>query len=248
MSELQDLSDHFHERLSSIQRLLDLSSAEVPQNKMKKLAQEITSLGSQTERLETFVERQRDQLKQLKALEEIYQHHLESVQHLVVHIPVHMPKRKSPAKATEAAAVKSEAAGAAPVPAETSRRGNRNIRTMMVITLPEFEGIPQYMKGRITYDQLNAAVQTINAAVVAKYKIVQQPVRSLNNHSKKLHQRFKELETGDTKGQFFVVEEDIRDFTQVKVDKRFQLLLNMLRHCHRLKELRGGGCTRYMLL
>ncbi|KAG7231024.1 hypothetical protein INR49_025053 [Caranx melampygus] len=49
-------------------------------------------------------------------------------------------------------------------------------------------------------------------------------------------------------GQYFVVEDDIREFTQSKVDKRFQGILNMLRHCQRLKELRGGGVTRYMLL
>lgn len=49
-------------------------------------------------------------------------------------------------------------------------------------------------------------------------------------------------------GQYFVVEEDIREFTQMKVDKRFQGILNMLRHCQRLRELRGGGFIRYMLL
>lgn len=49
-------------------------------------------------------------------------------------------------------------------------------------------------------------------------------------------------------GQFFVVEEDLRELAQLKVDKRFVGMLNMLRHCQRLKELRGGGVTRYMLL
>ncbi|CAJ1057083.1 spindle and kinetochore-associated protein 1 [Xyrichtys novacula] len=58
------------------------------------------------------------------------------------------------------------------------------------------------------------------------------------------------LKSADTQshGQFFVVEEDIRDFTQVKVDKRFQKIFIMLRHCGRLREVRGGGLTRYMLL
>lgn len=56
------------------------------------------------------------------------------------------------------------------------------------------------MKGRVTYDQLNAAVQTINTAVAAKYKILRQSVKTLNNHSRKLQQRFKEQETKDTKG------------------------------------------------
>lgn len=56
------------------------------------------------------------------------------------------------------------------------------------------------MKGRVSYDQLNAAVQGINTAVKEKYKIIHQPVKILNNHSRKLHQRFKVQETKDTKG------------------------------------------------
>lgn len=58
----------------------------------------------------------------------------------------------------------------------------------------------RYMKGRVSYDQLNAAVQSINTAVKAKYKILHQSVKTLNNHSRKLHQRFKDQETKDTKG------------------------------------------------
>lgn len=45
-----------------------------------------------------------------------------------------------------------------------------------------------------------------------------------------------------------MVEDDIRELVQIKVDKRFQGMLNMLRHCQRLRELRGGGVTRYILL
>lgn len=56
------------------------------------------------------------------------------------------------------------------------------------------------MKGRVSYDQLNAAVQSINAAVTAKYKILHQSVKTQNNHARKLHQRFKDQETKDTKG------------------------------------------------
>lgn len=195
----------------------------------------------------------------------------------------------------------------------------------------------RYMKGRVTYDQLNAAVQSINTTVTAKYKILHQSVKTMNNVSRTLHQRFKDQETKDTKGitvlsvclfwshssqayltsfssavhhvltvlsywelrvscllqktinstgtwtgitalitrsfilvwclkssdglkevihqcflcptgQFFIVEQDIREFAQLKVDKRFVGMLNMLRHCQRLKEVRGGGLTRFILL
>lgn len=58
----------------------------------------------------------------------------------------------------------------------------------------------RYMKGRVTYEQLNSAVKSINTAVVAKYKILQQPVKNLSNAARKLHQCFKDQETKDTKG------------------------------------------------
>lgn len=58
----------------------------------------------------------------------------------------------------------------------------------------------RYMKGRVTYDQLNAAVNSINTAVTTKYKIFNQSVKTLNNNSRKLLQRFKDQETKQTKG------------------------------------------------
>lgn len=56
------------------------------------------------------------------------------------------------------------------------------------------------MKGRLTYEQLNTAVENINTAVTGKYKILNQPAKTLNNATRKLHQRFKEEENKDTKG------------------------------------------------
>lgn len=58
----------------------------------------------------------------------------------------------------------------------------------------------RYMKGRVSYEQLNAVVTCLNTAVTAKYKILHQTMKTLNNHSRKLQQRFKEQETIDTRG------------------------------------------------
>lgn len=49
-------------------------------------------------------------------------------------------------------------------------------------------------------------------------------------------------------GHYFIVEDDVRELAQMKVDKRFQGILNMLRHCQRFREVRGGGITRFLLL
>lgn len=46
-------------------------------------------------------------------------------------------------------------------------------------------------------------------------------------------------------GEFFIVEADIDEFTQLKADKRFHSILTILRHCQRLKEIRGSRLVRY---
>nr|XP_006007904.1 PREDICTED: spindle and kinetochore-associated protein 1-like [Latimeria chalumnae] len=104
------------------------------------------------------------------------------------------------------------------------------------------------MRGRLTYDQINRVIQEINKAVVKKYKILQQPKGALNNSTRKLLYRFEEEETKDTKGQYFFVDDDIKEFTNMKLDKKFQGMLNILRHCQRLREVRGKGLVRYLLL
>ncbi|XP_023146219.2 spindle and kinetochore-associated protein 1 isoform X2 [Amphiprion ocellaris] len=248
MNELEDVSQHIHDKISSLQCMLDLSVIELPQNKIKKLGQELFALERLLEEFEKCVGQQKVQLKHLKELEKLSQKDLEDVQHMKDNIPPHLPRKMDTVR-NEPGMNHNLAADIQPAQAENVKTTKKSfVREMEFITMSEFEGIPQYMKGRVSYDQLNAAVHSINAAVTAKYKILHQSVKTLNNHARKLHQRFKDQETKDTKGQHFIVEDDIREFTQTKVDKRFQGILNMLRHCQRLRELRGGGLTRYMLV
>ncbi|KAM3867769.1 LOW QUALITY PROTEIN: SKA complex subunit 1-like [Diretmus argenteus] len=215
MSDLEDVSSHI-KRTSSLRRMLDLSVAEIPQN-MKKFAQEVFALHGLLDEFEKCVGQQKEQIKSLKEVERSLQKDLEDY----------------------------GAVGPESVQQENVKKTSRNpIKEMENVTMPEFENIPQYMKGRTTYHQLNVVVEAINKAVMEKYKILRQKAKTLNNNTRQLQQRFKDQET---KGHFFVVETDIQELAQVKVDKHFHGALNMLRHCQRLREVRGGGVTRYML-
>ncbi|XP_037662024.1 spindle and kinetochore-associated protein 1 isoform X2 [Choloepus didactylus] len=105
----------------------------------------------------------------------------------------------------------------------------------------------KYMKSRLTYCQINDVIKEINKAVVSKYKILHQPKKTMNSVARNLYHRFIDEETKDTKGHYFIVEADIKEFTALKVDKRFHVMLNILRHCRRLSEIRGQGLTRYVI-
>uniref|UniRef100_A0A2K5PDR6 SKA complex subunit 1 n=1 Tax=Cebus imitator TaxID=2715852 RepID=A0A2K5PDR6_CEBIM len=104
-----------------------------------------------------------------------------------------------------------------------------------------------YMKSRLTYGQINDVIKEINKAVISKYKILYQPKKSMNSVARNLYHRFINEETKDTKGRYFIVEADIKEFTTLKVDKKFHVILSILRHCRRLSEVRGGGLTRYVI-
>ncbi|NXI04581.1 SKA1 protein, partial [Pachycephala philippinensis] len=131
--------------------------------------------------------------------------------------------------------------------AKKPAKETKPIKEVALLTTEEFESVPAYMKGRLTYDQVNAVVQEMNKAAVAKYKILYQPLKSMSVPVRNLYDRFMEQETKDTEGQFFIVEADIKEFTQMKVDKRFHSILNILRHCQRVREVRGSKLIRYVI-
>ncbi|NWV17495.1 SKA1 protein, partial [Origma solitaria] len=134
-----------------------------------------------------------------------------------------------------------------PERAKKPAKQKKSIKEAPLITTEEFESVPAYMKGRLTYDQINAAVQEINKAVVGKYKIMYHPLKSMSVPVRNLYHRFMEEETKDTKGLFFIVEADIKEFTQLKLDKRFHNIISILRHCHRVREVRSMGLIRYVI-
>ncbi|NXK63063.1 SKA1 protein, partial [Sylvietta virens] len=134
-----------------------------------------------------------------------------------------------------------------PKHAKKPAKEKKVIKEAALITTEEYESVPRYLKGRITYDQINAVVQQMNKAVVDKYKIVYQPLKSMSASVRNLYRRFVEEETKNTKGVFFIVEADIKEFTELKMDKRFHSILSILRHLRRVREVRGSGLIRYVI-
>uniref|UniRef100_A0A8C5D3R2 SKA complex subunit 1 n=2 Tax=Gouania willdenowi TaxID=441366 RepID=A0A8C5D3R2_GOUWI len=247
MSDLEELWHRMDEKILYVQHLVDFAVVDLPNEKVTKLSRELLALEELMEKLNSCVLQHKEYTKQLKEIDSCYKKYVESLQEMKDNFPPHMPRTDVSVSESDSRIIKDKVPEVFSFQKENIKKPVKSlVKAMEVLTLPEFESIPQYMKGRTLYDQVNATVHVVNAAVTAKYKILHQSVKNLNNHTRKLHQRFKDEETKDIKGQCFFVEDDIREFTQTKVDKRFQGILNMLRHCQRLREVRGGGVTRYV--
>nr|XP_033790422.1 spindle and kinetochore-associated protein 1 isoform X2 [Geotrypetes seraphini]XP_033790433.1 spindle and kinetochore-associated protein 1 isoform X2 [Geotrypetes seraphini] len=249
-ADLEDLCFHINNKISTIKKTLQLRN--IGQNQslasvLSKITHEMPVLHDLLDKMELEVQRQEKLTESLKALQESFEKDLIQAQHLKENVPPHLPKKVKIGALNLDMKSKEQAKGAVSDPVQKVLKEKKVIKEIALITIQEFESVPMYMKNRLTYDQINSILQDLNKAVVCKYKIIQQPLKSMNNNVRKLYYRFQEDETKDTKGNFFVVDEDIKEFTQQKIDKRFHGILNILRHCQRIREVRGKGLVRYML-
>ncbi|KAM3845442.1 SKA complex subunit 1 [Vipera latastei] len=214
---------------------------------LSKIAHEMILLNSLLNKLEEECHHQRRLQKKLKELQESVERDYLEAQHLAENVPIYLPQ------ATQGSSIGTALKEKEPCKAEENKSSKKSakvskcIREAPFVTAEEFENVPSYMKGRLTFSQVNAVVAEINKAVASKYSILRQPVKTLVNATRNLYFRFQEEETKDTKGEYFIVEADIEEFTQLKVDKRFHSILTILRHCHRVREIRGSRLVRYAI-
>ncbi|NXM77140.1 SKA1 protein, partial [Serilophus lunatus] len=247
--DLEDLCSHINEKISNIKTYLQLRRIGEDQclkSILSKIGKDMVLLHGLLNEMETVVEQQKKLKNLLQELQKAAERDQDEAQHLLEHIPAHLPK---PTPTCIMATVKNEEQTKAVEPEAAKKPGKvtKVIKEMAFITAEEFAGVPAYMRGRLTYDQINAFVQEMNKAVVGKYKILHQPLKSMSSTSKNLYHRFITEENKDTKGQFFIVEADIKEFTELKLDKRFHSILSILRHCHRVREVRSSRLICYII-
>ncbi|NXT04165.1 SKA1 protein, partial [Prunella fulvescens] len=247
-SSLEDLCLHINMKISDIKKCLllrDIGEDDSRQPVLRKIHKELILVHSLLNEMENEVKQQEKLKDSLKKIQKAAERDQKEAQHLLGNIPRYLPKQLQ--SRTFCVEKKGQRKVLEPTPKKKPAKEKNPIKEAALITTEEFKSVPAYMKGRITYEQINAAVQEINKAVVGKYKILYKPVKTMSAPVRNLYHRFMEEETKDTKGVFFIVEDDIKEFTQLKLDKRFHSILSILRHCQRVKEIRSSGLVRYAI-
>merc|ERR1711894_91488 len=111
-----------------------------------------------------------------------------------------------------------------------------------ILTIQEFEGIPKYMKGRHQYEGINLSIIEINTALSDKYHFLRKGFQAMASiNEKKKFKEMKALENRDTKGSYFIVMEDLGSANSLKTEAQRRSIFAILRHCQRIKEIRGPG-------
>jgi hypothetical protein len=235
--------------------------------RVQEIEKKIALLKAQVAKEMQFVEL----TKQLKAQTE--QQHAD-ISYIQTHLPARLPGKAPvdldsapPARvrlldeptlsdAPAAPSLQSSASGASVVPPkEDTKKSDAKkaastvqVPTIQYVTVSEFEGTPKYMKGRLTLDKLNAAIDEMQKLLQAKYKILSlNPAKMIDTTLKK-YKTYKDAETKETKGLYFLTDADMAESTALRQgDATGKAAIGVLRHLHRIKDL-GGTTKRYAVL
>ena len=155
-----------------------------------------------------------------------------------------LPKENPVIILTEAKPTKTEKTP--PVKRET-KTAVPNWPKISYLTVEEFNSVPNYMKGRLTYDAFNQAIDEFNTALDAKYSFLKRGFQAMGSiHDKKKFKEWKSHETKATRGCYFVIGDDLRLQESLKTEGSRRKIFTILRHVSRIQELRGpGAMLRY---
>ena len=117
------------------------------------------------------------------------------------------------------------------------------------LTVEEFEKVPKYMKGRLTYDSLSVAVEEFNSAVKGKYEFLAKSLTEISLKEKKRRNILKSQDKPELKGKHFVTSDELKEFSMFKTENAKKAVITVLRHFQKIRENRGPGSTiRYVVV
>jgi len=205
------------------------------------------------------IAQQADALRELRALKDEALQTAARLLAIQATVPAHLPGEQSSRGETPQHDVAARreplgelslvsAAPAAPQqPEAPHRRGGKLSRQPPVLAYvreDELASAPQYMRSRLGVEKLNSAVGEIQRMLNEKYALLSTPpsqLRALSEAGRKQHASYKEAETEQTKGLFFLSEADLRTSNQLKQDATGKNVFAVLRHVGRLREFKAVG-------
>ncbi|GKC13565.1 spindle and kinetochore-associated protein 1, partial [Tanacetum coccineum] len=133
----------------------------------------------------------------------------------------------------------------APLPKEKKGRGSP---PLWYITDDELNSLSSYMRGRLTLDKINAAINDMAAYAEANSQLITLPKKKLTEGNSDKALELREIGKAEAvKGKHFFLETDVKGPT-LRLDNTGKAILTVLRHLGRLSESRIGHHRVFVLL
>ncbi len=134
----------------------------------------------------------------------------------------------------------------AAAPPSTTNSSPSSTGPIKHINNEELLSVSAYARGRATTEKVNAAVDELNEILNEKAKILSIPPHKMGAAMLKRYTDMKELMTPEMNNEGFFTEAEVAKGTAIKLDATGKAILQVLRSVGRIREVRGGGVTRYV--
>lgn len=126
--------------------------------------------------------------------------------------------------------------------------GQKNDIIIPGVPAEDLGAAPQYVRGRMTVDKIDAVAKRLSEIASTKYALLRKPNHSLSSSEISQCTDFQEAQCEETHGTKFLTDGEIKGFGSYRIDSTVKSAINILRHFGRLKEVRGKSQTRILII
>ncbi|XP_046854084.1 spindle and kinetochore-associated protein 1-like isoform X4 [Xenia sp. Carnegie-2017] len=241
VASIEDLRLYFEAKCAKVLQIIELKGIEEDENSMevlKVLHQELTELEDMINAFKNDIKNAKTLFKEAENLKKVLQSFKERGEYIASNMPKYLPGARLNVPISQPVLCERDKCKENEIKKQDVKSSKTvvNYHKIGYLTMEEFENAPRYLKGRMKYAQVNSAIDQMNEVLMTKYKILATKRAGMGEDIMKKYREFKEQENEETKGCYFFVDKDLKQFTNFKMDKTGMAILNILRHCSKLRE------------
>ncbi|WOL07051.1 spindle and kinetochore-associated protein [Canna indica] len=251
-SSLDALVSSFQTRIVELQELVIARNMYPTTSKPDLLAIDTTlkTMESQIQAIKDRLQEERNAIPKAKKLIEHSQRQQRKLQHMLSHMPPAMLENRTQSDENPSASLMPDDSGQdilqepshlkeEPVAMPKVKKGSFPA-PRWYITSEELESLSLYMRGRLTLDKVNIAVNEIATYADTNSQLVSCPKKKLAEDAWEKALELRDIATAEAvKGKHFFLETDIKG-PGLKLDNTGKAILTVLRHLGRIHEARIG--------
>ncbi|KMT00035.1 hypothetical protein BVRB_1g018640 [Beta vulgaris subsp. vulgaris] len=258
-SSLESIMLSFNTRISDLQELI-IARNMYPASSVADLTAIDASVKAMELQIQSIKDRLREEtlaLPKAKKLIEVSLKQQKKLQEMAIHVPSHLTVKTTSSlcdsndhlqsdNSKDDILMRSLKIEEEPVALPKEKKG-RGPPPLWFISADELESLSSYMRGRLTLEKVNAAINDMAAYAESTAQLISAPKKKLPEN---MWERALELRdiamTEGVKGKHFFLENDIKG-PSLKLDNTGKAILTVLRHLGRISETRIGHHRVFVL-
>lgn len=247
---LEELAQNFADKVSILKSSVSLRNlSKSPCNAIFEANHIVESLKETLHLLREEVKKQNDDLEYLqKDFKNKLQVFNDRLSYIKENVPSSLPRQKTKTKSAkenrEIILGKTKLKEIKP----SNQKKSDSVMKIDYITNKELNSLPKYMKGRLTCDIINNFIDGFNKTIITKYKLINTPKNQLRNNDIVEVNNFLSQEISETKDLYFCLDQDLKKFGNLTINKMLSSILIILRHCNRIRDIRKNGIVRHVIV